>query len=96
MAAYVISPIQSVSDPELRSEYGRLAGPTLEQYGGKVVFGGNKIEVADGDWSPIAIAVIEFESLAQARKWYNSPEYSPLIAMRTACMDSGLIFVDGS
>ena len=96
MAAYVIAAIQSVSDPVAFSEYGRLANPTLEQYGGKIVVGGSKIEVADGTWSPSRMVVIEFESLEQAKKWYNSPEYNPLVSMRTDSSDGGLIFVDGS
>jgi uncharacterized protein (DUF1330 family) len=96
MAAYVIAAIQSVSDPATYSEYGRLAGPSLEQYGGKIVVGGNKIEVADGNWSPDRMVIIEFESLEQAKKWYNSPEYSPLVSMRTESSEGGLIFIDGS
>ena len=68
MAAYVIRVIQSVSDPVAFSEYGRLTRLTLEQYGGKIVVGGSKIEVADGTWSPIRMVVIKFESLEQAKK----------------------------
>ena len=95
MAAFVIGTVQSVSDPVAFSEYGRLVRLTLEQYGGKIVVGGSKIEVADGTWSPIRMVVIEFESLEQAKKWYNSPEYNPLVSMRTGSTESGLIFVDG-
>ena len=96
MAAYVIGALQSVHDPAAFSEYGRTADLTLEQYGGKLLVAGDKIEVADGNWSPVGLVVIEFESLAQAKKWYNSPEYRPLVSMRTGSSDSGLIFVDGS
>ena len=95
MAAYVIGAVLSVSDPAKFSEYAEVATPTLEQYGGKVVVGGTNIEVADGKWSPVGMIVIEFESMAQAKKWYNSPEYNPLVSMRTGSTDSGLIFVDG-
>ena len=96
MAAYVIGTIQSISDPAKFAEYVRLAEPLLAQYGGKIVVVGDKIEVADGTWSPLGIIVVEFESLDQAKKWYNSPEYSPLVSMRTGSTDSGVIFVDGS
>ena len=96
MAAYVIGTIQSISDPEKFSEYVRLAEPILKQYGGNIVVVGDKIAVADGTWSPLGIIVVEFESLEQAKKWYHSPEYSPLVSMRTGSTDSGVIFVDGS
>ena len=72
-----------------------MAGPTLTQYGGKVIAYGTKVEVADGNWSPLATIVIEFESMAKAKEWYNSPEYNPLVSRRTGSTDSGLILVDG-
>ena len=71
MAAYVIGAVQSVSDPAKFSEYVRLAQPTLEQYGGKIVVVHDRVEVADGNWSPAGIIVVEFDSLAHAKKWYN-------------------------
>lgn len=82
MAAYAIGAIQSVSDPVAFSEYGRLTRLTLEQYGGKIVVGGSKIEVADGTWSPIRMVVIEFESLEHAKPWYYGPEYQAVVGQR--------------
>ena len=96
MAAYVIGAVLSVSDPAKFSEYVERAHPTLEQYGGKIVVVHDTVEVADGKWSPAGIIVVEFESMAQAKKWYNSPEYNPLVSIRTGSSDSGVIFVDGS
>ena len=95
MAAYVIGAIQSVNDPTAFSEYQNLALPTLAKYGGTVVVGGTKIEVADGNWSPTGMVVVEFETLAKAKEWYNSPDYNPLVSRRNASADSGVIFVDG-
>ena len=96
MAAYVIVAIQAVNDPEGLAEYRQLAGPTVQQYGGKLVVGGNKIEVADGNWSPIFMGVVEFESLERAKQWYNSPEYSTVKPRRLQTADSGVIFIDGA
>ena len=95
MAAYVIGAIQSVNDPVAFSEYQNLALPTLVKYGGTLVVGGTKIEVADGNWSPTGMVVVEFETMAKAKEWYNSPDYNPLVSRRTASADSGVIFLDG-
>ena len=57
---------------------------------------GNKIEVADGSWSPSVMVVVEFESLERAKQWYNSPEYSAVKPRRFQTADSGVIFVDGA
>ena len=95
MAAWVVGAIQSVNDPAGFAEYQQLAGPTVEQYGGKIILGGNKIEVGDGNWSPAGVVVIEFEGLEQAKRWYNSPEYSAAKPRRLQTADTGLIFLDG-
>ena len=68
MAAYVIGQLQSVSDPSTFSEYQELAHPTIDKYGGKVVCGNDKIEVGDGNWSPLGVIVIEFESMERAKE----------------------------
>ncbi len=82
MPAFVFANIQSVSNPARFAEYRGLAGPTVVQYGGKFLGGGTKIEIADGDWSPVRVMAAEFESLAKAQEWYNSPEYQAVVARR--------------
>ena len=96
MAAWVIGALEKVNDANGFTAYQGAAGPTVAQYGGKRVAGGTKIEVADGTWSPIGMVVIEFESLAKAKEWYNSPEYQAIVAGRTGTTEGGLIFVDGA
>ncbi len=94
MPAFVFANIQSVSNPARFAEYQGLAEPTVLQYGGKFLAGGTKIEVADGDWSPVGVMAAEFESLAKAKEWYNSPEYQAVVARRLESTVGGLIFVD--
>ena len=96
MAAWVIGATQKVNDVEALSAYGTVAGQTVAKYGGKRVAGGTKIEIADGTWSPVGMVVLEFESLAKAKEWYNSPEYQAVVGQRINACDSGLIFVDGA
>ena len=59
----------SVSDPETFSAYQQADGPTLAQYGGKILGGGTNVEVADGTGSSIGMMVIEFESMDKAMVW---------------------------
>ena len=74
MAAYVIIDVD-VTDAEAYGAYGRAAGPTVEQYGGKLLARGGMSEALEGSWEPGRIVVIEFQSGEQARRWYNSAEY---------------------
>ena len=96
MAAWVIGATLKVNDVDGLAAYGAAAGPTVAQYGGKRVAGGTKIETADGTWSPVSMIVLEFESLAKAKEWYNSPEYQAIVAGRINNADSSVIFVDGA
>ena len=95
MAAYVIGAVQAVNDPAGLSAYQEKAGPTLARYGGKFIAGGTDIEAMDGNWAPIGMIVIEFESMAKAKEWYNSPEYSAIQPERTPATDSGSILING-
>ena len=95
MAAWLFASIQSINDPAGFGEYQQLARATLATYGGKVLGGGNKIEVMDGDWSPAAVVAIEFETLAKAKEWYNSPEYQAALPKRLNTTNGGVVFVDG-
>ncbi len=94
MAAYVVGTIYDIKDPAGVEEYRGQVGPTLQKYGGKVVMFSQSIEVGDGSWSPIGIVMIEFENMARAKEWYNSPEYSAAKPKRLSTADTGLIFAD--
>lgn len=43
-----------------------MADPTIEQYGGNMVFFNQQIEDGNGDWSPLGIVLFEFESAAKS------------------------------
>ena len=81
-----------IEDSDLGFE--KLGARGVIQYGGKFLGGGTKIEIADGDWSPVGVMAAEFESLAKAKEWYNSPEYQAVVAGRLESTVGGLIFVE--
>ena len=94
MPAFIFANIQSVTNPARFTEYQGKAGATVAQYGGKILGGGSKIEIADGDWLPVGVVALEFESLAKAKEWYNSPEYQAVIGGRLESTVGGVVFVD--
>lgn len=59
MPAFVFAGIQSVRNPAMFAEYQVLAESTVFQFGGKFLGGGTKIEIADGDWSPVGVMAAE-------------------------------------
>ena len=94
MTAYVVIN-NDILDPDRYSEYAKLAPATVEAYGGKYLARGGKVEVLIGDWFPTRLVMIEFESVEQAKKWLNSPEYSAPRKMRQSAAHSRMVVIEG-
>ena len=94
MAAYVVVEV-NVTDPQLYAEYAKGVSATIAAYGGKYLARGGAVETKEGGWTPKRVVVLEFASMDQARKWYHSPEYKPLLDMRLKAANAKLILVEG-
>lgn len=94
MAAYVIVDIQ-VTDPAGYAEYRQLAPPIVAAYGGKYLVRGGALETLEGDWAPQRLVILEFPSVAQAKAWWDSPEYRPAREMRQRTTISKMVVVEG-
>jgi uncharacterized protein (DUF1330 family) len=95
MAAYVIGDIK-VTDPDTYAEYAAGVPATSEAFRGRyLVQGARKCEMAEGDWLPERFVLAEYESMETAKAWYNSPEYSQLLKLRSSASTGNLIFVEG-
>ena len=81
MSAYLIGEIE-VTDPAAYEDYRKQVLAVVTQYGGRFLVRGGKVDPKEGGWNPKRIVVLEFPSMAQAQKWYGSPEYAPLIKLR--------------
>ena len=94
-AGYIIGDIE-VTDPDKYSEYAAGVPGTVAAYGGRYLIRGVSGEVLEGDWTPKRLVVLEFESIARAKEWYNSPEYAGLKKIRQSASKGQLIFADGA
>jgi uncharacterized protein (DUF1330 family) len=94
MPAYVIVDIE-VHDTAAYDEYRKLVGATLTRYGGKFIVRGGNIDVLEGDWKPKRIVVLQFETLARAREWYDSEEYRIPKQLRMKAATGNIIAVEG-
>ena len=95
MAANVIGDVE-VTEPAAFHEYRSRIGATVEQYGGKFVVRGGRVNFKEGDWQPRHLLMLEFPSFEQAELWYNSPEYKPLIAIREKAAKTQLLIAEGT
>jgi len=94
MSAYVIVEIDIV-DPAGYEEYKKLAGATVEKYGGKYIVRGGEAEVLEGDWKPKRIVVLQFDSMQRAKDWLHCEEYREPRKMRHRTAKTNMVLVEG-
>ena len=94
MPAYVIAEID-VTDPETYDEYRRQVPATVEAFGGTFRVRGGEITALEGGWEPKRLVILEFPSVEQARAWYRSDSYGPLIELRQSASHGRLVLVEG-
>ena len=94
MSAYVIVEIDIV-DPAGYEEYKKLAGETVEKYGGKYVIRGGAVETLEGNWKPKRIVVLQFDSMQRAKEWLNCEEYREPRKMRQRTARTRMVVVEG-
>ena len=95
MPVYFIVDLE-VTDPAGFEEYRQLVPATIQQYGGRYVVRGGAVETLEGDWQPKRVVVLEFPSLEQAKRWYNSEAYRDPKALRFKTAKCQLILVEGT
>lgn len=94
MPAYIVSNVE-VFDNDAYGEYGRLAVPAIEKYGGRFLARGGSAEVLEGKWSAHRVVVVEFPSIEQAKTFYNSSEYQAAKQKRDGACDFNMLVVEG-
>jgi uncharacterized protein (DUF1330 family) len=94
MPAYVIVDV-TVTDPATMEEYRTHVPGTLAKYGGRFIVRGGAHQTVEGDWKPNRLVVLEFPSMEQAKRWYDSEEYREPKAMRLRAGTANLVMVEG-
>ena len=94
MPAFLIANIE-VTDPIGFETYRQRVPAVVAQYGGRYVIRGNPPTQMEGKPFFTRLTVLEFASMEALQRFYNSPEYAPLLAIRTASTKSDLVFIPG-
>lgn len=94
MPAYIVVNCE-VTDPVRYDQYKALAPAAIERHGGRYLVRGGATEVLEGDWRPKRVVVLEFPSLAAAKAFYDSPEYTAARVVRAGAANMDVIAVEG-
>ncbi len=77
--AYWISCYREIIDPNKLAAYAKLAGPSIEAGGGRILARGTPAKVYEAGLMERAV-VIEFDSLEAAIATHESPSYQAALA----------------
>lgn len=96
MPAYCFFDVLEVTDFAQLDRYREGVLGTVEQFGGRYLSVGGRCDVVEGTWRPVFPVLIEFPSMADAHRWYDSAEYRDLKALRLGCTRCNAVFLEGT
>ena len=90
---YLVARIQ-VHDTEMFEKFKKMSEPIIAKYGGKIIVRNPNPDIREGSDSSLVI-ILEFKSLENARKFYESDSYKQARAVRKLSASTDLILVEG-
>lgn len=94
MPGYLVAQLK-VHDREMFARYRNAVAPLVDRFGGRYLVRGGQLDVLEGDWPMPRLVVIEFQSVAAARHFYESPEYQQILRLRTESAGGTVAIVEG-
>jgi uncharacterized protein (DUF1330 family) len=91
--AYWIAAYRSIHDPDALAAYAKLAGPALQNAGGRFLARGIPAQVYEGGVSQRTV-LIEFESVAQAIAAHDSPAYREALRVLGNAVDRDMRIIE--
>jgi uncharacterized protein (DUF1330 family) len=85
----------AVTDREGIKPYSAAVESTFRPYGGRFIVHGADAVGLEGQAPTGRLVVIEFDSMAKAQAWYNSPEYAALRPIRQRSGRSNIFLLQG-
>jgi len=95
MPAYFLVDIREIKDEKKMEEYKARVSPVVEKFGGRYLVIGGPFEVVEGSYQAVFPVMIQFPSMDDARRWYNSEEYRELKHLRLEATVSNGMFMAG-
>ena len=68
----------------------------MQAHGAEVCVRGGAVQVLEGDWQPERMVVLKFQSLEQARRFYDSTEYRRARQAREGAAVMRMVLVEGT
>jgi len=92
--AYLLAEVQ-VTDPEAYKPYIPAAAQIVAKYNGQYLARGGKAESLEGAEPAGRVAIVQFPSMAELQRFYNSPEYREVAPIRRGASKSRFFAIEG-
>lgn len=94
MVAFIVGNI-TVNDPVRYEQYRAQVPAIIAQYGGRYLVRGGAVLPVEGNFGLDRVVILEFPSVEAAQKFHSSPEYAPLLKLRSEISTSHLSIIEG-
>jgi uncharacterized protein (DUF1330 family) len=95
MPTYVVGDIHITDSAAFQAHVPRALA-TIARWGGRVIAGGGRIDLLEGDPMPERIFIIEFATSDAARQWYRSEDYREPLEARLSASYGRVFLIEGS
>lgn len=92
---YIVAEVKA-HDADAMARYRLFSQAAVEQYGGRFIVRGGAAEILEGKWSPPQrMVIVEFDSVDQAKHFYDSPEYLAARKVREDAAEMNMLVISG-
>ena len=95
-AFVIVERVATTGDEFIQDEYARLARDILPRYGARYLARSRANVLLEGDGpAPCCVALLQFPSMAAAKRWYDLPENRSAAAVRQTGAKFRLLAIEG-
>ena len=95
MPTYIVGDIH-ITDAAAYQAHVPRALATIARFGGRVIAGGGRVDLLEGNPMPERIFIVEFPTADLARRWYRSGDYQEALKARLMASHGRVFLIEGN